>query len=154
MNDASSKLLAYLDERDVRYRTIEHPAAASAEEYHDTLGTRYEQQAKGLLVRYKKPGEKGFVVLALQAQKQADFAKVVQLLEAREAKLATLDQLTQTTGCRFGELSPFASLFGLRLLFDRDLLGEDEIYFNAGSLTFSIAIAPDQLVQVEQPVLY
>jgi Ala-tRNA(Pro) deacylase len=154
MTDVLAKLVAHLDERSVPYRTIEHAAAASAEEYRDTLGTRYEQQAKTLFVRYRKPGEKAFAALALQAQKRADFARVADLLDAREAKLGTVEQLAQATGCGFGELPPFASVFGLPLLLDRDLLDQDEIYFNAGSLTTSIALAPEHLMTVEQPVLY
>jgi Ala-tRNA(Pro) deacylase len=154
MSEVLTRLIAFLKEKQVPYRLIEHDVAASAEEYHKTLGTRYEQQAKALFVRYKKPGEKGFVVFALQAQKKADLHRVTRLLSAREARLATVDQLKEVTGCDFGELPPFGSVFGLRLIFDRDLLTEDEIYFNAGSLTTSIVLSPKQLERVEDPILY
>jgi hypothetical protein len=45
------------------------------------------------------------------------------------------DQLRETTGCDFGELPPAGRLFAIPLLFDKDLLQQDEIYFKAGSLS-------------------
>jgi Ala-tRNA(Pro) deacylase len=154
MNPALEKIQSYLDENGIKYRLIEHPAAGSADEYHETLGTRYEQQAKALFIRYKKPGDKGFVVLALQAQKRGDLDRVARLISAAEVRLGTARQLEETTGCGFGELPPLGRLYGLQLLLDKDLLTEDEIYFNAGSLTTSIAVDPKLIETLEQPLLY
>jgi Ala-tRNA(Pro) deacylase len=44
--------------------------------------------------------------------------------------------------------------FCLPLLFDHDLLSEDELYFNAGSLTMSMAVSPIALEALEQPIRY
>lgn len=65
-----------------------------------------------------------------------------------------MEQLTDVTGCGFGELPPFGALFGVPLILDRDLLGEDEIYFNAGDLSTSIAMDPASLADLEAPKLY
>jgi Ala-tRNA(Pro) deacylase len=154
MAAATDRIEQYLTEHDVNFRRIEHAAAGSAEDYHHTLGTRYEQQAKALFIRYKKPGEKGFVILALQAQKRADLNRVTRLLKASEVRLGTEGQLQEVTGCGFGELPPLGKLYGLQLLFDKDLLAEDEVFFNAGTLTTSIAVDPKLIEKVEEPIVY
>jgi prolyl-tRNA editing enzyme YbaK/EbsC (Cys-tRNA(Pro) deacylase) len=58
----------------------------------------------------KSGSDKGFAILALQAQKKADLQRVTSLLEAREPRLAAGEQLADATGCRFGELPPFRRL--------------------------------------------
>jgi hypothetical protein len=40
------------------------------------------------------------------------------------------------------------------LLFDRDLLSEDELFFNAGSLTTSVALSSVTLELLERPIRY
>lgn len=145
---------SYLDNKQVDHTAITHEPAASADEYHAILGTAYEQQAKALFIQYKKAGQKHFAILAIQSQKRADLKKVAQLLDASSARLGTIDQLTQVTGCHFGELPPLAGLFKLTMLLDKDLLAEHEIYFNAGSLSTSIKLNPSNLAAIENPVLY
>lgn len=154
METTKEKIIAYFQDANADFEGIDHEPAGSAEEYHNTLGTEYEQQAKALFVRYKKPGEKGFVVVALQAQKRADLNTVKRLIGAREVRLATKDQLKQVTGCNFGELPPLGKLFGLKLLLDKDLVDEEKIYFNAGDLSYSIAISPHVITEMENPLLF
>jgi Ala-tRNA(Pro) deacylase len=150
----TQRVVDYLAAENVEFRVIEHNPAGSAEEYHEVLGTRYEQQAKAIFLRFKRPGEKGFAILAIQAQKRADLEKVRRLLDAREARLGTVEQLREATGCEFGELPPSGKIFDLQLLFDTDLLTEDEIYFNAGDLGVSIALDPKELERIEEPIRY
>ncbi len=71
MKSVKELVKCYLDDNHVEYEEIHHEPAGSAEEYHQTLGTKYEQQAKALFVRYKKQGEKGFVIVALPANKKS-----------------------------------------------------------------------------------
>lgn len=154
MASALDRIREYLDANGLQYRVIEHEAAGSAEEYHEVLGTRFEEQAKALFVRYKKPGDKGFVILALQAQKRADLNRVARLVKATETRLGTAQQLAEATGCSFGELPPLGGIYGLQLLMDKDLLTQDEIFFNAGTLTVSIAVDPKEIEKLEQPISY
>lgn len=154
MGSASDDIVRYLTEKGVEHRVMTHPPAASADEYHEVLGTRYEQQAKSIFLRVRGPAGKGFAVLAIQAQKRADLTHAATLLGAREVKLGTKEQLLQATGCGFGELPPLGGLYGIPLLFDADLLAPDEIYFNAGDLSISISLAPKALHDAERPLVY
>ena len=153
-HNTSRDIVIYLQQRGVGYEEIEHPPAASALEYHELVGTQLNQQAKALFVRYRKPGEKGFAVVTIQAQKKADLEKIRELLGAKSVGLATKEQLEVETNCRFGELPPFGKLFGVRLLMDRDLLAEEKVYFNAGRLDYSLAVNPLEIQRIEDPILF
>ena len=82
-------------------------------------------------------------MVTIQAQKQVDLVLIARIIGTEEITLASRDQLKEVTGCNFGEVPPIGSLFGLLLLMDRDLLEQDMIYFNAGDLSSSIAMAPE-----------
>jgi Ala-tRNA(Pro) deacylase len=150
----AERLWEYLNRHGVAYRLIEHEPAASADEYHAVLGTRYEQMPKAVFLRYRVADEQRFGILALQAHKRADLVHVAQLLGARDVRLGSREELREVTGCEVGELPPLGGLFGLPLLFDRDLLSEDELFFNAGSLTTSVAVSSTALEALEAPIGY
>jgi Ala-tRNA(Pro) deacylase len=149
MTSVAERLRNYFDDHGVAYRLIEHEPAGSAVEYHAVLGTRYEQMPKAVFLRYRGKDGSGFAILALQADKRADVRRVAKLLDARDVGLGSREQLRAVTGCDWGELPPVGRLFGLPLLFDHDLLSEDELYFNAGSLTMSMAVRSDALEALE-----
>jgi Ala-tRNA(Pro) deacylase len=154
MSSVAERLRNYFDDHSVAYRVIEHRPAGSAREYHAVLGTRYEQMPKAVFLRFEGKDGEGSAILALQANKRADLQRVARLLDAHDVHLGSREQLRQSTGCDWGELPPLGRFFGLPLLFDQDLLSEDELYFNAGSLTMSMAVSPNALEALEQPIRY
>lgn len=149
--DAHERIKAWLTAQGATFRVIEHQPAGSAADYQRTLGTRLEQQAKALLLRYTGAGGKGHVVVTVPAQKKVDLDAVRAALGADEVKLADRGALKDLTGCGFGELPPLARMFKLRLLMDRALLDEPEVYFNAGRLDRSIVMDPKVIASVEDP---
>ena len=154
MESIPQRIVLYLEAARVPFEKIDHPSAGSAEEYRQTMGTRLEQQAKALFLRVKNKNSKGFAIAAIQAQKKADLKLLAHLLSALEIRLGTREQLEQTTGCTYGELPPLERIFSVPLMMDKDLLTEENIYFNAGSLTFSIVMRPSDLMRLEEPVLF
>jgi Ala-tRNA(Pro) deacylase len=109
---------------------------------------------KAIFLRYQHGDDRRFAILALQAHKRADLERVGKALNVRDVRLGGRDELRRATGCEFGELPPVGGLFGLPLLFDEDLLLEDELYFNAGSLTASMVVSSRALRALEQPIRY
>ena len=150
----STRIVDYLKENQVLFDQVNHPSAGSAEDYRQTMGTRLEQQAKALFIRVKHKNTKGFVIVAIQAQKKAEFDLIRGLLGAAEVRLGTAEQLLETTGCSYGELPPLGKIFGVPLLMDRKLLTEEKIYFNAGALNFSVIMDPHELLRIEEPLLF
>jgi len=142
-------------ESGIPYREIEHAPGASTEEYHQALGCRYEQQAKCLFLKvFEAGGDTSFVVCAIPAQKRANLKAIKRLLNAKEVRFASQDELKTVTGCEFGELAPTGKLFGLRLLMEADLLKEQEIFLNAGRVDVSFVIDPADLRRVENPIIF
>ena len=154
MNGIDKKIVEYLKSHHAKFEQVHHAPAGSVEEYQKTLGTRLEQQAKALFIRFKRTGSKGFVVATMPANKKADLNQIRKELVANEVRLGTKEQLEETTGCTYGELPPLGKFFSLPLLMDKGLLSEEKIYFNAGSLSFSIIISPEEIVRIEEPVLF
>ena len=69
MKNVSDKVVQYLEGNNAAFEQITHSSAGSAEEYRQTMGTRLEQQAKALFVRFKKQDSKGFVLLPFKPKK-------------------------------------------------------------------------------------
>ncbi len=154
MEDIRARIESHLKENGVSFRGIEHPPAASAAEYNSTLHTRYTQQVKAVLLKYKREGTEGYALVAIQGHKKVDVDRMGEMLGYKKIRLADKEQLLAATGCRFGEVHPFAKLFGLKLLLDKDFFSEEEVYFNAGRLDYSIVLHPGEIERLEQPLLF
>lgn len=147
------KLKQHFTDKDVTFHEIQHEPGASAEDYHKAVGCRYEQQAKCLLIKiYTDSGDR-FVILTIPAQKRADLEQVKTLMNAKKARMATREELKEVTGCDYGEVPPTGSVFGIKLLMDKDLLNEQEIFMNAGRVDVSFVINPKDLQKAEEPIL-
>ena len=57
------------------------------------------------------------------------------------------------TGCNIGSVPPFGNLFGLKVYFDKKILENDIVAFNAGSHTRSIKMKAKDLARVVNPVM-
>lgn len=147
------KVKQYFEDNNISFEERSHAPGASAEDYHKALGCRYEQQAKCLLIRTKNNGEKKFYILAIPATKKADLDQLKTVLGVNDTKLAQKEDLKQLTDCDYGELPPIANPFNLKLIMDKDLLTEAEIYMNAGKVDVSFVTAPGNIKQLEDPIL-
>jgi hypothetical protein len=67
MTSVAVRLREFFDDHGVAYRIIAHEAAASADEYHAILGTRYEQLSKAIFLRCQDNSGLRFAVLTPQA---------------------------------------------------------------------------------------
>lgn len=144
----------FFEENGIVHKEINHAPGATAEEYHNAVGCRYEQQAKCLLIRVKGEEGKYYAIFALPAQKRADLEALKSTLAAKELRMANKDELYEVTGCNFGEVPPLGKIFGIKLILDKDLLGEKEIYLNAGKVDVSFIVNPEDIVRAENPIIF
>ena len=143
----------HFEEKQIPHKEVQHAPGASAEEYHNALKCRYEQQAKSLLIKVYGPTGEYFAMLAIPAQKRADLDKIKETLNARKVRMANLEELKSVTGCIYGEVPSLGKVFDIRLILDKDFLNEDEIYLNVGKNDISFIMNPKDLVNVEEPIL-
>ncbi len=152
MEDVYTKITNYFSLNNIQYREIKHAPGATAEEYHNAVGCRYEQQAKCLLVRFKGQEEKYYAIVVIPAQKRLDLESLKTSLNAKELRMANKDELKQVTGCNFDEVPPLAKIFNIKLAMDKDFLNEKEIFMNAGKVDISFVVNPLDIQKLESPV--
>ena len=137
-------ILLLLKKHTVWYETFEHEPVRTSQEAARIRDGHYtlNQGAKALIVRVKKATNKPFfVMLVLSGDSRFDGKKVKKLLDARDIRFATTEEVADVTkGIEPGGVPPFGNLFGLDVLVDPQLLKNERIIFNAGDRRFSIAM--------------
>jgi Ala-tRNA(Pro) deacylase len=132
------KLRNFLDERQVKYVTITHSPAFTAAEIAAVAHIPGKEMAKTVMV--KVDGEMAMVVLP--ASMKVDFNRLLDATGAQEVELAHESEFRGLfPECDLGAMPPFGNLFGLRTFVAEELTEDDEIAFNAGSMTELIRLA-------------
>jgi prolyl-tRNA editing enzyme YbaK/EbsC (Cys-tRNA(Pro) deacylase) len=150
------KIIDTLTERSVVFETFEHAPVRTSEEAA-ALRPEYSlhQGAKALIVKIKPHREgKEFVMLVFPADARFDPKKVKPLLGAKEINFATEEEVLKITGgVLVGGVPPFGNLFGLDVFADHSLFANDEIIFNAGDRSFSIAMKSADYKRTVNPIV-
>ncbi|MBI2309303.1 hypothetical protein HYU89_00185 [Candidatus Collierbacteria bacterium] len=149
-------ILNLLKQKDCWFKTFEHePVVTSEEAAKLRHGYSISQGTKAIIVKIKNSaGENEFVMLVLPGDKKFDSPRVKKLLEAREFRFATEEEISKlTNGIRIGGIPPFGNLFGIRVFAEKTLLDNEKIIFNAGDRSFSIAMKAEDYLKVVKPVV-
>jgi len=124
------KLKEYLDHEQVKYVTLNHSPAYTAQEIAAAAHIPGKQLAKTVIV--KLDGEMAMVVEP--ADTKVDFDTLKSLTNAEEAKLASESEFQDRfPGCELGAMPPFGNLYGMEVYVAENLSKDDEIAFNAGT---------------------
>ena len=126
------KLTEFLDSAGVKYQTIDHSPAFTAQEVAASAHIPGKELAKTVIV--KVDDELAMAVLPsfqrvnLDRLQEATGAKHVELAAEREFKELFPE-------CELGAMPPFGNLYGIKVFVDNSLTRDEEIAFNAGSHT-------------------
>ena len=124
------KLKEFLDEKGVKYVTIGHSPAFTAQEIAASAHISGREVAKTVMV--KVDGTMAMAVLP--ASKSVDFEKLTAAAGAEAVDLAAEDEFRDLfPGCEVGAMPPFGNLYGMAVYADESLTEDEEIAFNAGS---------------------
>lgn len=132
-----------LTEHHVPFRTFEHaPVRTSEEAVALRQGFTLHQGAKALIVRARdKNNATFFAMLVFPADLKFDSKKAKAATHAKSISFATEEEVARATGgVQVGGVPPFGNLFGLPVYVDESLFENEEIIFNAGDRSFSIAM--------------
>lgn len=141
-------LRALLDQNQVKYLTITHSPAHTAQEIAEAAHVPGKEMAKTVMV--KIDGEMAMVVLP--ATMKVDFARLLEATGAQTVELANEREFADLfPGCALGSMPPFGNLFGLRTFVAEELTEDEEIAFNAGSPTEVITLAYRDYARLVQP---
>lgn len=142
-----------LQEKGISYKKFEHEEVRTSEEAAQVRPEyTLAQGAKALIVRVKKDGKKSFAQLVVPGNAKFDSKKAREVLGANDIRFATEEEVsTITDGIKPGGVPPFGNLWNLPVYCDQSLLSQNEIIFNAGDRSVSIALTAEDYQSVVTP---
>ena len=143
------KLKAFLNENDIRYVTISHSTAYTAQEIAASAHIPGKELAKTVMIKVN-----GTMAMAvLPASYQVDFDLLKTATGAEAVELATEEEFQNLfPECELGAMPPFGNLYGMDVFMAASLAEDEEIAFNAGSHTELIRMAFPDYVRLVEPV--
>jgi Ala-tRNA(Pro) deacylase len=142
------KLKDYLNSHNVRYISVSHSRAYTAQEIAASAHVPGKEMAKTVMVEID--GKMAMAVLPasykvdLELLKEAAGANKVRLAEERTFA-------GMFPGCEVGAMPPFGNLYGMEVFAAEDLAEDEEIAFNAGSHTELIRLAYSDFERLVKP---
>lgn len=148
-----NKIVDTLKESGVWFETFEHEAVRTSEEAAKIrIGYSLKQGAKALIIRVKSVSEKYFAMLVIPGDEKFDSSKVMKILQAKNIRFATEDEVFKITeGIQPGGVPPFGNIFHLKVVADPTLFKNEKLVFNAGDRRFSIAIKSEDYKMLVKP---
>lgn len=142
------KLKEFLDSHNVKYVSITHSRAYTAQEVAAFTHIRGREFAKTVMV--KLDGKMAMAVLP--ATRKVDLDALKQAAGAHKAELATEQEFQYMfPECETGAMPPFGNLYGMDVYADTSLREDEEIAFNAGSHTEVIRMAYQDFERLVNP---
>lgn len=132
------RLKEFLNENNIRYTTIIHSLAYTAQEIAALTHIKGQEMAKTVMV--KVDGKMAMVVVP--ATLQVDLEMLAGQVGAESVVLASEQEFTGLfPHCEVGAMPPFGNLYGLEVFCAEELAEDDEVAFNAGTHTELIQMA-------------
>ncbi|MBI1367564.1 MAG: deacylase [Planctomycetes bacterium] len=128
----TNQLKSFLDQHNIKYVTISHSPAYTAQQVAARAHVCGRELAKTVVI--KVDGRMAMVVLP--APMRIDFELLRQATGAEHLALADESEFAERfPNCEVGAMPPFGNLYGLPVYVAASLTDDTEIVFNAGSHT-------------------
>jgi Ala-tRNA(Pro) deacylase len=142
------KLKEFLDSQKVKYVTIYHSPAFTAQEIAASAHIPGQELAKTVMV--KVDGKMAMAVLP--ASYRVDLDRLAQVVGADRVELANEKEFKDMfPACEVGAMPPFGNLYGMETYVADSLTEDDEIAFNAGSHTELVRMKYEDFARLAQP---
>ncbi len=142
------KLKDFLDSNGVKYVTVNHSAAYTAQEIAASAHIPGRELAKTVMVEL----DGRLAMAVLPASMKVDFDRLQRVAGVQKAGLADEVQFSDLfPGCEVGAMPPFGNLYGLDVYVSQRLAEDEEIAFNAGSHTELIRLAYADFERLVKP---
>lgn len=142
------KLKEYLNTHQIKYVSIQHSPAYTAQEVAASAHVSGRDFAKTVIVKI----EEAPVMAVLPANRKVVLADLREVLGAEKARFATEEEFQKLfPDCEIGAMPPFGNLYGIEVYVAPSLAQETEIAFNAGTHTEIIKMAYRDFAQLVKP---
>lgn len=144
----SRKLKEFLDANTVKYVSIRHSIAYTAQEIASLTHIRGKELAKTVVV--KADGK--FAMAVIPSSHKVDLALFAATAGAAKAEIAGEYEFKATfPDCETGAMPPFGNLYGLPVYVAKSLAEDEEIAFNAGTHSELIRMAYSDFERLVNP---
>ncbi len=148
MASLSTRLKSLLDQNGVAYEAIRHAADYTAQETAAHTHTKGREFAKPVVLRV----DGAYVMAVVPAHRKVDLRRVRQALGAKEARLATEEELRKICpDCELGAEPPFGNLYDLPVYVSPELAHDERITFNAGTHMDALRIRWEDYERLVRP---
>ncbi len=142
------RLKEFLDSQQIKYVTISHSPAFTAQQIAATAHVPGKELAKTVMVLVD--GKMAMAVLP--ASLRVDLDHLQEIIGARRIELADERSFRDKfPECEVGAMPPFGNLYGMDVYVADSLAEDDEIAFNAGSHTELIRMAYADFERLVKP---
>lgn len=146
----SRKLKEFLNDNNIKYTTIQHSPAYTAQEIAAMAHIHGKQLAKTVII--KKDGKLAMAVLP--ANYYVDVEVLKKATKANSLTIASEEEFKDAfPECEIGAMPPFGNLYNMETFVEDSLSENKEIVFNAGTHTELIKISFEDFVKLVKPKL-
>ncbi|HET9949733.1 MAG TPA: YbaK/EbsC family protein [Longimicrobiales bacterium] len=146
----SDRLKEFLEEQKVRFETITHSQAFTAQEIAAVAHVPGKELAKTVIVKL----DGALAMAVVPGTDHLSMARLKKATGAREVELATeAEFVDRFPTCEVGAMPPFGNLWGLPVFVDQRLREDEHIAFNAGSHTELLKLPYAEFERLVRPVV-
>ena len=144
------RLRTFLEENHVKFVTISHSPAFTAQEIAASAHVPGKELAKTVMV--KLDGRMAMAVLPAPDRVSAN--RLREATGARDVELASEKEFADMfPSCEVGAMPPFGNLWGMDVFADAHLREDEVIMFNAGSHTELVRVSYSDFERLVHPVI-
>jgi Ala-tRNA(Pro) deacylase len=144
----AKQLKEFLDSHKIKYTTMTHSTAYTAQEIASLAHVRGDEFAKTVIV--KIDGE--LVMAVLPASYHVDLALLKAAANGKKIALASEAEFrNRFPECEVGAMPPLGQLYKMPVFVDESLTRDKEIAFNAGTHHELIRLSYDDFAKLVQP---
>ncbi len=142
------KLKNFLDDNNIKYITIKHSPAFTAQQIAANAHVSGKELAKTVMIKLD-----GKIAMAvLPASYHVDFQLLEEASGALRVGLANEEEFKDMfPDCEVGAMPPFGNLYGMDVYVARSLTEDEEIFFNAGTHSELIRLSYKDFERLVKP---
>ena len=145
----SQKLKDFLDSSKVPYRILPHSPAYTAPKIAASAHIKGRKVVKCVMVH----GDGKDFLLATTANAKVDLDKVEKALGLSGARLEREEDFKgRFPDCDVGAMPPFGNIYGISVVVDEAIYGDDEIVFNGGDHVTLVQMSFDDFRRLANPI--
>jgi Ala-tRNA(Pro) deacylase len=142
------KIKDFLNSKNIKYVTISHSTAYTANEIAASAHIPGKELAKTVMVKI----DGKMTMSVLPASYKVDFDLLQEASGASKVELASEQEFEDMfPGCEIGAMPPFGNLYEMEVFVDKSLCEDEEIAFNAGSHTELIRLSYKDFEKLVKP---